>query len=209
MIGVFEFHRNNADDNGLQMGSLKAKYNLSHEISDTELENYARIEDDRVIAKLVKKLQPCVGATTELEGLIGEGHHHLAIVSSSALRRIVASIDTVGQAKYFARHNIFSAVDSLDIPTSKPDPAVYLHALQSMGKRADECVAVEDSKSGATAACKAGIVTIGYTGAYEPEERENMRMMLMDVGCRYVMNDWAEFRQCLGVIEGGNYLTNE
>ena len=67
-------------------------------------------------------------------------------------------------------------------------------------------MAVEDSKSGATAAFRAKIVTIGYVGSYEDEEREKMRGVLRDAGCVVVMEHWREFEGCLEGIEGGKYV---
>jgi HAD superfamily hydrolase (TIGR01509 family) len=183
------------------MVSLKAKY--KYEMSDAELETYVTREEDAVIAKLKEKLKPCEGVDHELEKLEQHGKYHLAVVSSSALRRVQASIDKVGQDKYFAGEHVFSAATSLEKPTSKPDPAIYLHAMKVLGKTAEECVAVEDSKSGATAAFRANIKTIGYTGSYEKDEEEKMRQVLTDAGCVVVMKDWSEFEGCLDKIESG------
>lgn len=183
------------------MVSLKSKYNYEYQISDAELEQYAGMEDDRVIAKIKESLLPCDGVDAELESLSQEQHYHLAVVSSSALRRVLASLNKVGHDKYFKEHEVFSAADSLPIPTSKPDPAVYLHAMQALGKSAEECVAIEDSRSGATAARAASIRTIGYTGCYEGEEQRRMHQVLEDAGCMVIMKDWKEFRECLARIE--------
>jgi len=183
------------------MISLKAKY--KYEMADAELETYVTREEDQVIKKLKEKLQPCVGVDEELQKLEKEGKYEMAVVSSSALRRVRASIEKVGQDKYFPYDWVFSAATSLDKPTSKPDPAIYLHAMEVLGKKAEECVAVEDSKSGATAAFRAKIKTIGYTGSYEKEEQEKMTKVLTDAGCVVMMHDWTEFEACLAKIEKG------
>lgn len=99
--------------------------------------------------------------------------------------------------------HVFSAATSLPKPTSKPDPAIYIHAMKVLNVKPEECVAVEDSKSGATAAFRANIKTIGYTGSYEPEKEEQMRKVLTDAGCVIVMKDWKEFEGCLEKIEKG------
>jgi beta-phosphoglucomutase-like phosphatase (HAD superfamily) len=75
--------------------------------------------------------------------------------------------------------------------------------MKVLGKTPEECVAVEDSKSGATAAFRANIKTIGYTGSYEPEEEARLNKVLRDAGCVVVMNDWSEFEACLDKIEKG------
>ncbi|TAQ83389.1 hypothetical protein B7494_g8284 [Chlorociboria aeruginascens] len=183
------------------MISLQKKY--GYEMSGEELETYVSKEEDKVIAKLKSHLRPCAGVDAELEALEKLGKYHLSVVSSSALRRVKASVDKVGHDKYFKPDEIFSAATSLSTPTSKPDPAIYLHAMKVMGKKPEECIAVEDSRSGATAAFRAGIKTIGYTGSYEPEIEEKMRKVLFDSGCVVVMKDWSEFKGCLEKIENG------
>ncbi|TVY38038.1 6-phosphogluconate phosphatase, partial [Lachnellula subtilissima] len=140
------------------MVSLKAKY--KYDMPDAELEKYVSREEDRVISKLRAALQPCEGVEPILSKLHAEGKYTLSVVSSSALRRVQASIEKVGQDKYFDPKSVFSAATSLETPTSKPDPAVYLHAMKVLGKEPGECVAVEDSRSGATAAVRAGITTV-------------------------------------------------
>jgi HAD superfamily hydrolase (TIGR01509 family) len=185
------------------MVALKAKY--KYDMSDSELETYVSREEDQVIAKLKEKLQPCVGVDEELEKLQKKGEYKMSVVSSSALRRVKASIEKVGQDKYFEGEHVFSAATSLPKPTSKPDPAIYLHAMSVLGKKAEECVAIEDSKSWATAAYRAKIVTIGYVGSYEPDEQEKMRGVLRDAGCAVIMEHWKEFEGCLGGIQSGKY----
>jgi beta-phosphoglucomutase-like phosphatase (HAD superfamily) len=142
-------------------------------------------------------------AILRLEKLVKSNKFQLAVVSSSALRRVRASIEKVGQDKYFNPDHVFSAATSLPQPTSKPNPAIYLHALKVLGKTAEECVAVEDSKSGATAAFRANIKTIGYTGSYEPEKEAEMRKVLQDAGCVVIMSHWNEFEGALQKIVNG------
>jgi len=183
------------------MVSLKAKY--KYEMDDAELESYVSKEEDQVIKKLKESLRPCVGVDAQLEKLYEHKKYHLSVVSSSALRRVKASIEKVNQDRFFDPNHVFSAATSLEKPTSKPDPAIYIHAMKVLGKTSEECVAVEDSKSGATAAYRANIKTIGYTGSYEPEKEEEMRKVLENAGCVVVMKDWSEFEAALDKIESG------
>lgn len=176
--------------------NLKAKYN--YDMSDEELEKYVTREEDQVISKLKAKLQPCEGVDAVLPKL--DGKYTLAVVSSSALRRVKASVDKVGQEKYFG-DRIYSAATSLPKPTSKPDPAVYLWALEKMGVKAEECVAIEDSKSGTTSGVRAGIRTVGYVGSYEKHEHEKMKGVLKLAGAKPIMEHWSEFEGVLKDIE--------
>jgi HAD superfamily hydrolase (TIGR01509 family) len=173
------------------------------EIAPDDLEKYVLMEEDAVIAKLKAALRPCVGVEEQLQALEAKKQYQLAVVSSSALRRVRASIEKVGQDKYFPGDVVFSAATSLEKPTSKPDPAIYLHALKVLGKTAGESVAVEDSKSGTLSATRAGIKTIGYVGPYAENKQEEMEGVLRDAGAVVIMRDWSEFPGALAKIEKG------
>ena len=179
--------------------SLQKKFNF--ELDPEEMEKYVSAEEGAVIKKLERDAKPCVGCNEELEKLSKSGKYGMAVVSSSALRRVVASVKKVDQAKYFPENHIFSAATSLDKPTTKPDPAVYLHACKVIGKKPEECVAVEDSKSGATAGVRANIPVIGYVGSYPENEQKEKYEMLMGLGCKNVMYNWSEFDKCLAEVE--------
>ncbi|KAJ7797545.1 HAD-like domain-containing protein [Mycena olivaceomarginata] len=181
------------------MTSLQQKYSL--DLPPAEFDKYVRREEDQVIKKIKAALEPCAGADTELERLAASGRFEMAVVSSSAGRRVEASVDKVGMDKYFPRSRIFSAATSLEKPTSKPDPAIYLHACKVIGKRPGECVAIEDSKNGTLSAVRAGIRTVGYVGSYEPEKQDEMKSVLKEAGADPIMVDWAEFAACLDKIE--------
>ncbi|KAH0541266.1 hypothetical protein FGG08_004271 [Glutinoglossum americanum] len=172
------------------------------ELNPEELETYVLMEEDRVIATLERKAEPCIGANEALEKLHQDGKYGMAVVSSSALRRVKASIKKVGQDKYFPEHHIFSAATSLEKPTSKPDPAIYLYSCKVIQKEPCECVAVEDSRSGTLSAVRAGIPVLGYVGSYDGEEEQaEMAKLLKATGAKVVMNEWHEFEDCLAELE--------
>ncbi|KAF2843201.1 HAD-like protein [Patellaria atrata CBS 101060] len=182
------------------MVSLTKKYNFT--LSDEEFDSYVNRELGKVIETLEKKAEPCEGVIEELEKLKASGEYGLAVVSSSALSRVKASIEKVRIDHYFPRDHIYSAASSLPKPTSKPDPAVYFYACEQIGVKPEECVAVEDSKSGATAAKNAGIPLIGYVGPYDEDEKEHMRKVLKDeCGAIVVMEHWSEFQDCLKKVK--------
>lgn len=181
------------------LGSLQERYSIK--LSPEELEAYVSQEEDAVIAKIRAEGKPCVGVMEQLERLQAEGKYHLAVVSSSAKRRVVASIEKVGQTKFFKTDEVFSAATSLPTPTSKPDPAIYLHAMEKLGKKPEECIAIEDSKSGTTSGFRAGMKVLGYTGPYSADRKEEMDKVLRDAGAQVVMDDWSEFPEALKKLE--------
>lgn len=176
--------------------------NFGFSLTPEQLEGFVALEEERVIATIVAKGQPCVGANAQLDKLYTGKKYGLAVVSSSALRRVQASIKKVGQDKYFPADHVFSAATSLPVPTTKPDPAIYLFACKTVGKSPGECVAVEDSRSGTLSAVRAGIPVIGYVGSYEGESKQNeMEAVLRGAGAKIIMNHWDEFPERLAEIE--------
>lgn len=149
-------------------------------VPDDELERLVTLEEDRVIEKLVKEVQLCTGVNRLLAAL--HGNFGLAVVSSSALRRVRACLVKAGQDGYFPRANVYSAANSLPVPKSKPQPDIYLHAVADLQTTPDRCVAIEDSVSGVRSAVQAGICVIGYVGAYPVAERKMMAQKLRDAG---------------------------
>ncbi|KEF61317.1 phosphoglycolate phosphatase [Exophiala aquamarina CBS 119918] len=185
------------------MTTLQKQFDFK--LEQEELESYVQTEVARVIAKLQAKAEPCDGSIEVLARLYDDKKYKLAVVSSSALRRVRVSIAKAGQEKYFPTDEIYSAATSLPKPTSKPDPAIYLHVLEKYGAKPEECVAIEDSISGATAAVRAKIPLIGYVGSYHTDaKKQEIAGRLAELGCKNVMSHWDEFEKCLAAIEAGN-----
>src|SRR5206468_1387210 len=114
----------------------------------------------------------------------------LAAVSSSALVRLDACFTAGGLTRWFPPERRFSAEDSLTPPVSKPDPAIYRHALTALGLRADESVAIEDSVTGARSAVAAGIPTLGLVCFVDESERDARRHDLLAAGVAAVATSW-------------------
>lgn len=185
------------------LASLQTRYGFP--LTADEIEHFVHREEDVVIAKLRAGLAPCVGVEPQLEALAQKkatsGGLTLAVVSSSALRRVLASLDVVGFDRFFPESHVFSAATSLPTPTSKPDPAIYLHALQKLGATAANSVAVEDSRSGTLSAVRAGIPVIGYVGPYTADKQAQMTEVLREAGARVIISHWEEFPRALEEID--------
>ena len=84
----------------------------------------------------------------------------IAIVSNSTPQRLHASVRRAGLADLVGS-NMFSG-DEVKYP--KPAPDVYLHAARVMGFTPEQCLVVEDSVTGVTAAKAAGMCVLGFLG---------------------------------------------
>lgn len=173
---------------------LSAEHSFTVEPGD--LEKLVVEEEDRVIAALLADLQECEGVG-EAINWAEDNLYTLSVVSSSALRRLRACIKKLSQEAIF-EDRVYSASSSLPTPQSKPNPAIYIHALKELHTYAKYCLAVEDSGSGVKAAVAAGIMVVAYVGAYEAHEREEAAAKLMALGAKTVMHHWSEFP---GIVE--------
>ena len=182
---------------------LQKKHNFT--MSQEEIDDYVGKELGKVTQKLSEKATECPGVTEQLEWAKKQGYP-MSVVSTSAKPRVIASLKKCNLMRFFTDEHVYSAATSLDPPTSKPDPAIYLHACKELGVKPEECLTVEDSKSGATAGMRAGIPLIAYVGIYGledgKEKMEQMATLLKEqTKAKVVMYDWKEFPECVKKIE--------
>lgn len=181
---------------GQMIVELQKEHNFT--LSKEETATYMRLEEDYVISLIENYPVPCAGVKEMLQTLTDTKKYKLAIVSSSPIRRIRAALETADLAKFFKHDNVFSAKSSMPTPKSKPDPAIYNWAMVKMGVTPEECIAFEDSRSGARSAINAGIDCIAYVGVYTTEEwRDNVASILEDEGCKMVLKDYKDLNAYL------------
>jgi HAD superfamily hydrolase (TIGR01509 family) len=173
-----------------------------------ELEHWVGQEREQVTAHLAVTLEPDLRVLEPLQDLSSQ--YALAAVSSSASKRLEACFTATGLDQLIPVAVRFSAEDSLDVPTSKPDPAVYLHAGQVLGVDAEHGLAIEDSVAGVTSAVAAGFATVGNIMFVSADERSTRSAELIDAGAFAVTDSWralADFLMLSTVPGGGPPLT--
>lgn len=153
-----------------------------------ELESWVRRERERVTSHLGAVLRPDVRVRQALEAL--SSRYALAAVSSSASMRLDACFAATGLGSLIPAAVRFSAEDSLPVPASKPDPAVYLLAGRILGVEPAQGVAVEDSVPGVLSAVAAGFVSIGNLAFVPTDERRGRTIELVEAGASAIGNSW-------------------
>lgn len=177
-------------------------------LSADELEQWVRQEREQVTAHLAATLRPDPQVLDPLRDLASR--YALAAVSSSASTRLNACFAATGLDPLIPAALRFSAEDSLPVPTSKPDPAVYLHTGQVMNVDAHQGLAVEDSVPGVTSAVAAGYLTVGNLMFVPPDERRCRSADLIDAGAVAITDSWRALADVLvlsTVTGGGSLLT--
>jgi beta-phosphoglucomutase-like phosphatase (HAD superfamily) len=161
----------------------------------SDLEEWVREERAIVTAHLGVTLTPDVDVLEPLRFL--SGRYALAAVSSSASARLDACFAATGLDDLMPAPVRFSAEDSLPVPTSKPDPAVYLFAGEALGVRGSQGLAIEDSVPGTTSAVAAGYPTVGNVMFVPQHERARRSLELQEAGASAIITSWAELADYL------------
>ncbi len=81
----------------------------------------------------------------------------LAIASSSPMDQIERTAKDLNLSSYFHKF-----VSGMDLKHSKPAPDIFLKAASLLGVSPEECLVIEDSYNGVTAAKAAGMTCVGY-----------------------------------------------
>jgi len=168
-----------------------------------ELEHWVGQEREQVTAHLAATLRPDPQVLAPLQALAAR--YALAAVSSSATTRLNACFAATGLDPLIPADLRFSAEDSLPVPTSKPNPAVYLHTGQVMEIEAHHGLAIEDSVPGVTSAVAAGYLTVGNLMFVPADERPSRSADLIDAGAVAVTDSWHALADALmlSTVTGG------
>lgn len=140
-------------------------------------------------ARAVTELKPVSGAQAVLEAIKGRPK---CLVTNSTHEIAKFSLEVTGLDKYFNENELFT-VDMVVHP--KPAPDLYQLAMKTMGFEPQECIAIEDSFVGSTAAIAAHIKTIGFIN----EEREHLdyykdlKEQLLSIGVEHVIKSLKDF----------------
>ena len=113
---------------------------------------------------------------------------NMFIGSNSMKERIIDGLQRVKLDKYFKPEQVYS-FDLVDNP--KPDPDVYLKALEDNNLIKTETIIIEDSAVGVMAGVAAGVKVIGLTaGGHWHEKRDEKE--LLEAGAFAVTDDYKK-----------------
>nr|WP_299243159.1 HAD-IA family hydrolase [uncultured Halomonas sp.] len=150
-----------------------------HDLPQDALRHIERTID----ARLATDLQAIERVAETIEGL----GLPLAIVSNSGRQRVTISLECTGLSQCLGGVPLFTA-EQVERP--KPAPDVYQLAARSLECSPQDCLVVEDSVAGVTAAHAAGMTVIGFIGASHIEAGHDRR--LEQAGAWHVMADMRE-----------------
>lgn len=123
--------------------SLNVSYEKAKELNDTYFKEHPLRYKDYIF-----------GETKEILEYLHNNGYKLALCSSNDIDSINNFLD-LGYRKYFDL-----VINPKEITNNKPDPEIYLKAIEKLGINKDEAVVVEDSYNGILAGVNSGIYTI-------------------------------------------------
>lgn len=118
-----------------------------------------------------------------IDRLLDELSLPFAVVTNSQSEELSHKMKVTGLGRYFPESRRFNA-ETLGV--SKPDPAIYRKAAEALDLDIRQCLVVEDSLPGLTAASKAG----AEVWAYQPHVD---RDTLDELAVKRTFNHWSEF----------------
>lgn len=145
--------------------------------------DHGRQIDDQQLAKLIDRKAACYQEAIRnklrvfpgVKALVPDLAQRLPLaVASGALRNEIEGILlALGMRNYFS-----AIVSAEDVQRGKPEPEIFLKALQLLNSRlheipaigAADCLVIEDSKEGVRGALRAGMKCLAVANSHAPEQ---------------------------------------
>jgi HAD superfamily hydrolase (TIGR01509 family) len=147
-----------------------------------KIQKLARRKDE-VFDEIKHELAAVPGAVDFV--LWAETRYKIALATSASPRNRETAFAVLGIGDRF-----HAMIDSTGHARPKPDPEVFLLAMQQLNVKADECWIIEDSVNGLRAAKAAGSLAIAITTTFDRET-------LSAAGADFVVDSFSEVREML------------
>jgi HAD superfamily hydrolase (TIGR01509 family) len=136
-----------------------------------------------IFESLEHELQAVPGAVDFV--VWAKARYRVALATSATPRNRSVALEKLGIGDRFD-----AIVDHGRSPRPKPDPEIFLMAMQELGVGAGDCWVIEDSLNGIAAAKSAGCVTVGITTTFDAGK-------LSAAGADVIVESFAELRSRL------------
>lgn len=111
----------------------------------------------------------------------------ICVASNGERGNVIKSLTMTGLMTHFREDHIFTKIQ---VPRPKPAPDLFLFTAKEMGFAPSDCLVIEDSPAGVSAAVEAQIKVIGYTGCSHDTERQ--AEMLKGAGADIITDSLAD-----------------
>ena len=126
-------------------------------------------KDLRLLRLYERELKVVDGVIAALDALSPQ---HFSVASNSPFERVEAALRITHLTPYFGnRITTFEHV-----ARGKPEPDVFIEAARRAGYAPEDCIVIEDSVTGVTAAHRARCKVLGFTGTHPHPEEQALRL---------------------------------
>ncbi len=132
---------------------IKETYNLAPSVN-TFMDDLR--EQYQSSLRSLASVEPIRGTRALIESL-HQADLQLILASSANRDNINLVLELTGLSDFF-----YHRVSGAELPESKPNPEIFLKAANLGAVTPDDCLVIEDSKNGVTAAKRAGMICIGH-----------------------------------------------
>lgn len=178
----------NFDTTAKNLGGLsdKDKQNALKELGISVDDKFWQEANKKDILQISQGLQ----LTEGIEDIFKMDIFEQCIATGGIMSKTLEKIKKVGIAEYFPPEKIFTA----DLVTyGKPEPDLFLLAAETMGYSPDDCVVIEDSLMGLTAAKKAKMDCIAFVKYNKPAYIDEIKK----TGAKYIFDDMKDVKKAL------------
>ena len=138
----------------------------------------------------MQKLRLGIALTPDIDNIFEMNGFEQCIATGGSAEKTTAKIKQVGIEKFFPPEKVFSA-DLVEY--GKPEPDLFLLAAHNMGYSPENCIVIEDSLAGLTAAQRAKMLPIAFVKYNSPEYIEKKKK----IGVQYIFDDMIEVKKFL------------
>jgi beta-phosphoglucomutase len=147
---------------------------FGHDITEEELRKYA-LEKEELYRKLyAKDISPVKGLLIFLTSLRSKGIKR-AIGTSAPRGNVDFTLKSIDASHFFD-----IILDESDVEKGKPDPEIYIKCARAVGYAPANCIVIEDSISGLSAAKASGAKVIGISTTHSKEEMTDADLVITD-----------------------------
>ena len=121
------------------------------------------------------------------------GYKH-AMGTGGDMRETILKIKAVGLEKYFSADNVIT-IDF--VKQGKPAPDTFLLAAQVMGFEPRDCIVIEDSIAGLTAAINANMLPVCFAGSEMYKNNDEYLARVRELGVKHIFKTMSELKEFL------------
>ncbi len=158
-----------SDEQALSMRSLGRPFAPAHlkemfgeSIDYTQVREKRKELVETCIQEQGIQLKP---GAVELLQWLKENNIRAAIATATDMERTNRYLKMLGIHEYFDK-----LISATMVAEGKPSPDIYLYACEQLGRKPEECIAVEDSPNGVLSACRAGCKVVMVPDQTLPDE---------------------------------------